>query len=95
MQEYTAGQAQRRAPVSEFAESNVLLPHIMVDPELVYALALDRSVTTSKTANRRLRCVDGKMARYSDEWSLAVIAATALSPAHVLGGRGRTAHCVG
>ena len=80
---------------SKFMDSDVPLPHIPADPDLAYAWALDRSVMTSETAKHRLRCVDGKMARYSDEWSLAVIAATALSPAHVLGGRGRTAHGVG
>jgi cytochrome c5 len=39
--------------------------------------ALDRSATTSKTAKRRLRRLDGEMARYSEESSLAEIAAAA------------------
>ena len=54
---------------------------------------LDRSVTTSEMAKRRLRLLDGEMARYGEEWSLAEIAATANDDAsNDLGGRGRTAH---
>ena len=32
-------------------------------------------MTTSKTAKRRLRRLDGEMAKYSEEWSLAKIVA--------------------
>lgn len=60
---------------SQFADSDVPLPYIAADPDLVYAWALDRSVTTSDTAKRRLRRLNGKMARYNEEWSLIEIAA--------------------
>ena len=44
---------------------------------MAYAWALDRSVTKSEMAKRHLRLLDGEMARYGEEWSLAEIAAAA------------------
>jgi hypothetical protein len=44
---------------------------------MAYAWALDRSVTMSGTAKRRLRRLDGEIARYGEEWSLAEMAAAA------------------
>nr|XP_040251995.1 serine/arginine repetitive matrix protein 1-like [Aegilops tauschii subsp. strangulata] len=58
-----------------FVDSDVPPPHIAVDPDLAYAWALDRSVTTSETAKRRLRRLNWEMARYGEDWSPAEIAA--------------------
>ena len=53
------------------------------DLDLAAAWALDRSVTTTETAARRRRRLDGELAKIGEEWSLSDYSANA--------GRGKTA----
>ena len=47
------------------------------DPDLAAAWALDRSVTTAETADRRCRRLDGKLTKIGEEWSLSDCSANA------------------
>ena len=51
--------------------------------DLAAAWALDRSVTTAETADRRCRRLDGELAKIGEEWSLSDCSANA--------GRGKAA----
>ena len=66
---------------SQFTDSDV--------PPLAYACALNRSVMTSYTPKRHLRCLDGEITKCDDELFLSET--STLSPAHIISGRGRTA----
>ncbi|KAE8815964.1 hypothetical protein D1007_06501 [Hordeum vulgare] len=49
---------------SKFVDSDVPPPHIAVDPNLAYAWALDRFVTTSETASTVSAASTREMAKY-------------------------------
>ena len=56
---------------SEFSDSEVPPPHIVVEP--THSWALDLFVATMEMRKHRLCHLDGEMARNGEEWSLAEI----------------------
>lgn len=82
---------------SEFTDSDVPLSHIMMEPDLAFAWAPDRSITTVELSKRCLHRLDGEMAKYG-EGCLSARSPPPTQPsppAHVVDGRSRTAHDAG